>query len=333
MNYSIQFLTDNSDIIDGMNHFIEEWNGHSDFMIVHTSGSTGKPKEIQLKKRCMQNSAIASGLFFDFQPTQRIRIGLSPSTIGGKMLLLRGMLHNMNIEVIAPSKNPLEKVTHLIDFISMVPYQLEYVIAHCPENLSKVKTILLGGAPVSESLRKAIQTIPSEVYLGFGMTETMSHVALMNLKKSNIYQALNGVSFSVSEENQLIIHSDMLGIPSMKTNDVVELISETSFVWKGRSDFAINSAGVKLHPEIIEKKLADIIPQRFFIIGEKNEQFGEIVTLIIEGKFIENIHFENYLSKYEIPKKIYFIDAFVETESGKINRIKTRAKIDESSDK
>lgn len=327
----IIFLTENQEIRNLVNQFVLDWENDDECMLAHTSGSTGNPKAIKLSKKYMKASALASGTFFNFQQGQTIRIALSMNTIGGKMLLLRGLLFDMNIEVVEPSKNPLSNIQRPIDFISLVPYQLAHIIAHSPKQLEKVKTILLGGAPVSLELENQISKLPNNVFLSYGMTETMSHVALRNIKESIDFKAIQGVCFSVDTLNRLIIDAPHLGIHKMVTNDVVELISEHSFSWKGRADFVINSAGIKFHPEIIERKLAPLISDRFFIIGEKDDTFGERIVLIVESNKNDiQPSFEDVLTKYEVPKKTYVIPTFVETESGKINRIATKQKVDES---
>lgn len=326
---NVTFLTENQELISLVQQFILDWNNTDDFIYTHTSGSTGKPKEIKLYKKYMVASALASGRFFNFQEDQRIRLALSPKTIGGKMLLLRGLLFNMQIEVVEPSKNPLSNINSPIDFISMVPYQLEHILKESPNSLQFVKTVLLGGAPVSSTLENQIQQLPCQVFLSYGMTETMSHVALCDLKRNRVFQAIEGVLFDTNDANQLLISAPNLGIEHLITNDVVELISSTSFVWKGRADFVINSAGIKIHPELIEKKLAKIIKERFFIIGEKDPMLGERVVLVVEGKLnTSTFDFNAVLGKYEIPKQVYFIQKFVETDSGKINRLATKQLID-----
>lgn len=327
----LQFLTENQEIISQVRHFFDEWQNESDTIITQTSGSTGVPKEIALKKEFMRNSALASGAFFGFQKGQHIRLALSPQTIGGKMLLLRGLLYEMIIEIVEPSKQPLENVSETIDFISLVPYQLSQLIENQPEKLKNVKTILLGGAAVSAQLTAQIQSLENVVYASYGMTETMSHVALRDMKKSRFFQAIDGVMFSIGEQNQLIIDAPNLGIQHLVTNDVVKLLSPTTFEWQGRLDFVINSAGVKIHPEKIENTLSSLISSRFFVIGEPDEKFGERVVLVIESEKQEmDFPFEKYLSKYEIPKRITYLRSFIETNSGKINRLETKKLIDES---
>ena len=104
----------------------------------------------------------------------------------------------------------------------------------------------------------------------------------------------------------------------------MNIISNSEFELLGRIDNVINSAGVKLFPEQIEMKLANKIQTRFFVIGIPDDQFGELLALIVEGSPIPfDPDFFNDLLPYEKPKTIHFLSNFLETESGKIKRAAT----------
>ena len=85
----------------------------------------------------------------------------------------------------------------------------------------------------------------------------------------------------------------------------------------------INSGGVKVYPELIELKLQGLIEKRFFIASETDNDLGEKVILVMES---ETTDFDkevfSQLEKYEIPKAIYSIPKFIETETGKLQRKK-----------
>ena len=109
---------------------------------------------------------------------------------------------------------------------------------------------------------------------------------------------------------------------------MVTLISDTEFEWLGRYDGIINSGGVKLIPEQIEKKLSAVIDCRFFVAGIPDEVLGEKLILIVENDkileaIINKVRNLSTLNKYEIPKEIFFVDRFIETETKKIQRQKT----------
>ncbi len=314
--------------IDKLNSFINEWYSHNEFISAKSSGSTGKPKEIKLKKEYLTSSARMTGAFFNYRPHQTILLSLSIDTIGGKMIVIRALIHNMHIIVIEPGKNPLSHINTYIDFVSLVPYQLKHIISDTPSKLNLISTILLGGAPVSYELKQKIQTLNPEFFESFGMTETMSHIALKNLKSGNTYfTTLEGINISINTNHQLIINAEKLGIKELQTTDEINIISPTSFEWIGRTDFAINSGGFKFHPELIEKKIEPDIQLPFFIHKEPDVNLGERIICCIEGRFDNNICndlnyiFINKLDRYEIPKEIYFIKSFTYTNSNKINRL------------
>ncbi len=329
--HKIEFLTENKEVIQEVENFIEEWNNSKEEIISKTSGSTGIPKEIKVKKQFMIESAKMTGDYFNFNENETIVLSLSAKTIGGKMQIIRALIHKMNLIVTDNARNPLKNFNQRARFISLVPLQLEEIIKENKEKLLLFDTILIGGAAINPSLEADIKEIKTNFFESYGMTETLSHVALRKISASNPknFHALKGIEFS-QEDACLKINAPKIGIQNLITNDVVELISSTEFVLKGRKDFVINSGGYKFHPEILEEKLTLKINFPFFILGEKNIEFGEIVTFFIEKTYSLEMEkelaeiFKTTLEKYEIPKKIYFVLNFEKTESGKINRLKTQ---------
>ncbi len=332
--FKINYLTKNSDLIAQVEDFIEQWENSKTWIVAQTSGSTGVPKQIQLDKKKMRASALMTGEYFDFKPNQSVLLCLSPATIGGKMLILRALLHGLILWVLDPQRNPLKAIDFPIDFASFVPMQVSAMLEENPEKLNLVSKILIGGAAVPTRIAQQLIPYQTAAYESFGMTETMSHVALKQLNSTDTFEALPGIHFS-TEGDQLIIHAPQLGLPALKTTDVVELIDSTHFVWKGRADFVINSGGVKMHPELIEKKIAHLVKDRYLVVGKPDPLLGEKVVLFIEGNSEAwnendlNIELSTALERYEIPKKVYFVPRFAETTSGKVNRWMTSALIEE----
>ena len=204
-----------------------------------------------------------------------------------------------------------------------------------------MKAILIGGGAVNSQLEALLQTIEAPVYHSFGMTETLSHIALRKINgkdRENYFKVLSGVSIDTDNRNCLIITSPFTEAPLI-TNDIVDIIDDNKFVWLGRADFLINTGGIKVHPEKIEKEiekifLSDNIQVRFFITGMQDDQLGQVVTLIMEHQpwsQSQQVEIQNKLlkviNKYELPKQWYYIDKFEETGSGKIDRQNTFKKI------
>lgn len=309
--------------------FIKEWLNENPYIKVSTSGSTGSPKTIEVEKNQMLQSASATANFFDFQRGHSALLCLPMSYIAGKMMVVRALYSQLNLVCIEPSASPLAAlpIDQVIHFAPLTPMQLKDTTT-----TRAVRKILLGGGPVDIELEHQLQSLNADIYHGYGMTETLSHVALRRVngpQKSEVYHALPQVKFQLDPRDCLVIEVPFLK-EKVVTNDIVELINEQKFIWKGRSDNVINSGGIKLFPEVIEKKISPHIQERFFIAGIPDTILGEKVCLFIESPPYEkekldslNVHMKVGLKKHEFPKEIFFIPIFAETKSGKIQRKKS----------
>ncbi|MDH7446504.1 AMP-binding protein [Aquimarina sp. 2201CG14-23] len=314
--------------------FLLDWLNDKDHVVVQTSGSTGKPKSIKIDKQYMINSAKATGKFFKVEEDTTTLLCLPAAYIAGKMMLVRAMVLGWKIDVIPPKMNPLDTIYRQYDFCAMVPLQLDNSISR----LHLVKKLIVGGGAVSENLKELVQGIKTKIFETYGMTETVTHIAARRInpkkkekKEGNFFKALPNITLGIDKRNCLIINAPQLHKETIITNDVVELKTYKKFSWKGRYDNVINSGGVKLYPEEIEIKLQLLISHRFFITSVPDDVLGDKLVLIIEDNYnertyellIEAINSIKTLSKYEIPKKIYYISQFIETENGKVQRNKT----------
>jgi O-succinylbenzoic acid--CoA ligase len=308
---------------DEIYQFLKIWFSKDDFIYVKTSGSTGVPKEIKLLKEQMVNSAFATGKYFGLLENTTALLCLPTAYIAGKMMLVRALVLGWELDVVDASSSPLKGVFKEYDFSAMVPLQLENSL----KSLHLIKILIVGGGVVSSQLQSKIQGISTTIFATYGMTETITHIAVKRLNNlmitPNFYEVLPNVTIYKDARNCLTIDAPEVSNEIVFTNDIVHLISDTQFEWLGRFDTIINSGGVKLHPEKIEEKLSRIITARFFVAGVSDEKLGEKLVLIIEGKS-QPVELNNTnLSKFEVPKETYFVSKFIETETKKIQRKKT----------
>ena len=301
--------------------FLENWFNNDDYIELKTSGSTGKPKDIKVKKQAMINSAVATGTFFNLKPGNTALHCLPSQYIAGKMMLVRALVLGLEIDVIEPALHLKINPDKHYNFSAMVPLQIENVYKNC----NNIDTIIVGGSPVSSSLKSKLTTINTSVFETYGMTETVSHIALKKLTSSeNYFKILPNVSISLDHRGCLVIDAPLLNNDKIITNDLVKIHSETTFEWLGRFDNVVNSGGVKLFPEQIEAKLQNKIQNRFFIASQPDDTLGSKLILVIESDSnILNDSVFSELSKFEKPKTIYAVKQFIETASGKIQRKKT----------
>lgn len=301
--------------------FISEWLDEKKYITVRTSGSTGIPKEVRLLKEFVKNSAVATNSFFDLGENTKALLCMSPEYIAGKMMIVRAMIGGWNLHYSEASRNPLNS-SKTYDFTAMVPFQ----VYHSIRDLDKVEKIIVGGGAISPDLEKKLQNIKTQAFATYGMTETISHIAIRKINgadKSNTYKALPEVNFKQTTAGSLIINAPKISIEPIVTNDVVELISPVEFRFLGRLDNVINSGGIKIHPEELEQKFSTQIKEEFFVASEKDEALGEKLILVIQSESQNEEKYRALLKdfhSYEKPKKIYFISEFEYTDTGKIRR-------------
>ncbi len=313
-----------------LHSFIMNWISDEPAITVKTSGSTGKPKEIVLSKKSMTESAKLTGDFLRLKKGDRTLLCLPVDFIAGKMMVVRAFVLGLNLAPVPPAANPLKNIDRSFGFAAMTPMQVHNTL-ECDdgyEKLNKIEKLIIGGGDISGKLLQKIQKLKNKTYHTYGMTETVTHIALKRLNgitPDAIFKALQSVTFEQDERECLVISAPHISNKNIVTNDIVNLKNETEFHFIGRFDNVINTGGIKIFPEVAEKKLSDFIKSRFIIAGLPDEKLGEKVVLIVETKNHDKDRFEKIisnssLSKYEKPKEILFIETFPETENGKIDR-------------
>ena len=321
-NAIMEYLKEKKDYYN----FLKSWFDDKDYVLTNTSGSTGKPKEIKLKKLDLIESSKLTARYFDLKVGDKVINCLPIKYIAGKMMLVRSLVLGLDLYIFPVTSSPISDLKNNYELIAFTPIQLENSIPF----IEKINKVLVGGSPVQKTLKEKILNSKSTVYETYGMTETITHIAAKNLSMGEKeFTSLPGIEIG-KRDNCLFIKPNHLSVKMVQTNDVVELTNKNKFLLIGRKDFIINSGGVKLNPEAIEKKLAKYISADFIISSIDNAKFGEVVTLVFKKNIPENYNkaFTN-LSKYEIPKEVLVIDNFPEN-NGKINRVKIRSIINKS---
>lgn len=302
---------------------MKDWESNASSFEVLTSGTTGIPKKIIIEKSFAISSAESTLDFLNITEGQNALLCMNPSTIAGKMMIVRSIVGDLNLYIVEPKMN-VDIPGETIHFSAMVPLQVENSISN--PHFSKIQKLIIGGAVINNQLWTEIHQSNIEAYQTFGSTETVSHIAMRKIEREkSTYKTLPGIEIETNDVNQLIINAPKIGVHKLITNDIINRINHREFEWLGRKDFIINSGGVKLNPEEIETKLNPIIKECFFITSAPDETLGEKVVLVIEGE--KNNYSKNdlrtVLSKYQTPKNIILSSKFSLTPSGKINKKET----------
>lgn len=316
--------------------FMGRWLEGAREFVLHTSGSTGMPKPITVTRRQLEASAAMTGKALALGSGTRALVCLNVGYIAGLMMLVRGLELNWELTITEPASNPLNGLDNVdFDFVAMVPMQLQAILENpvTGNQVSNLGKILLGGAPVNPALAGHIKALDVPVFQSYGMTETVSHVALKSLngaEASDSYIFLPGIEFGTDERGCLFVSGAVTNNRKVQTNDLVE-IDGNAFKWIGRADNVINSGGVKIVLDQTDLRIAQVfhdlgIPNAFFCWWEADEKLGQKLVLVVEN---EPGHFappeliseiRKHVSAYENPKHIYFVKAFAKTATDKIDK-------------
>ncbi len=331
-NLNINQLSFETEFEIKVKNFLEEWFSDSGTVKVQTSGSTGTPKVFDIEKSRMMNSAEMTCDFLRLKKGNTALICLPVEYISGKMMVVRSMMRKLKLIVVDPSINPAETLNQKIDFCAMTPLQVENSL----DKLYLIRNLIIGGAAVSEDLKKkmkeALKNSDSETFIfeTYGMSETLSHIGLKQIlpNPEEYFTVFENVEISLDERNCVRIFAPKLNPEILQTNDLVEIKNEKQFKFLGRIDNVINSGGAKIFPEQLEALVKKEIPNEVVFLGVDDASLGQKLIAVLEGgksddliKKVREIQFEKSFHK---PKEIIFVEKIPRTPNGKINRIELK---------
>lgn len=328
-NLNINQLSAETEFEQKIKIFLTEWFSDSETVKVQTSGSTGVPKVFDIEKKKMISSAEMTCNFLGLKEGDTSLICLPIEYISGKMMVVRSMVRKLKLIIVDPSTKPVETLNDEIDFCAMTPLQVENSL----DKLYLIKNLIIGGAAVSENLKSLIsessikKSNTNHVFETYGMSETLSHIALKQIfpQPEEYFTVFENITISKDERGCLKIFASNLNSEILQTNDLVEIKNENQFRFLGRIDNVINSGGAKIFPEQLEALVKKKIPNEAVFFGINDESLGQKLILIIEGERSEDvinkiaeIQFEKNFHK---PKEIIFIEKIPRTPNGKLNRL------------
>ena len=332
-NIPVKSLFPQNEFEEKVISFLKDWHSDSATVSVQTSGSTGIPKVFEIEKERMQSSAMMTCDFLGLKEGDSALLCLPVEYISGKMMIVRSVVRKLKLTIESPSSTPLANLDHEIDFCAMSPLQVENSL----DQIHLIKKIIIGGAQVSESLKQKIEKVlhktssKTAIYETYGMSETLSHIALKQLYpiQEEYFTLLEGVEISLDERGCLNIKAPNLNPEILQTNDLVELKNNRQFKFLGRFDNVINSAGLKIFPEQLEYFMKQKLSNEIVFLGLNDETYGQKLVAIIESD--ESDELKSQLSpilselaetytKNHLPKQILYLEKIPRLPNGKINR-------------
>ena len=302
--------------------FLAEWSGEGDTVEVQTSGSTGRPQRMRVCKDRMLASARMTCDFLGLQPGDSALLCMNLRYIGAKMMVVRSLERHLRLISVPPNSHPLATVDEKIDLAAMVPLQV-YAALQVPEEAERlrgVRHLLIGGGAIDAALEAQLRGFPNNVWSTYGMTETLSHIALRRVNgdgATDFYTPLPGVTVSQAENGCLTIEAPALCPEKLLTNDLVDLLPDGRFHILGRADNTIISGGVKVQAEELERLLRPFLSKPFMITWIADARLGQSVVLLSEESSPESLCQSADLPPYWRPRHWLRVDKIPLTETGK----------------
>ena len=306
-----------------LNDFLDEWNNPKNTVEVQTSGSTGVPKCIRVEKQRMLNSARITCDFLGLKAGDTALLCMPLDYIAGKMVVVRSIERQLRLTTVEASGHPLKNITNSFDFAAMVPMQVynSLQVVEEREKLRTIKHLIIGGGPIDNDLQQQLSSFPNNVWSTYGMTETLSHIALRRLNGENAslwYTPFSTVSISLNANGCLVIEAPLVHEGRLETHDRAE-IRDGKFRILGRLDNVINSGGIKIQAEEVEEMLRPHIKMPYLISKCRDEKFGEVVVLLTECPDLSLVKEIccNVLPKFWQPKHYLYTSHIPLTGTGK----------------
>jgi len=309
--------------------FVKEWrNEHVNSFYIRTSGSTSTPKEITFSREDLLKSAARTNAFFNLNSQSVFFNCLPLSHIAGMMMVVRAIVAKGKLVCVKPSSNPLMQlapVNNVISFAAFTPMQVFEILGNenSATEFSKIGNVIIGGGKISEELIRRLASFQNNIFETFGMTETLSHIALRQISPTHLpyFEVMKGVAIERGASENLMIRID--NTDWIETNDVVEMVDNNHFRWKGRLDDVINTGGEKVFINEIENILSKAIVFDFYIGKVEDELLGEKVAFVtdfhVETTFFKKIICE-YLHAFQRPRVLIQLTEIKKSSLGKIQR-------------
>ena len=257
--------------------------------------------------------------------------------IAGKMMVVRALERGLELLTVEPSTHPLSSTNiadignpHCIDFAAMVPLQVWNTL-QVPEEreaLCRIRHLIIGGGAIPQELEQELRTLPINVWSSYGMTETLSHIALRHISEDH-YTPLPGITLSQDQDGCLVIDAPHLCSETLYTNDIARFACDNRFQIIGRRDNTVCSGGIKIQIEEVETWLHSIGHNNVMVTYQDDTALGQaLVYLTTTAVNTDSLrmHLPGHTpsAKYWLPKRVIKVASLPFTPTGKPDRARAR---------
>ena len=287
---------------------------------IGTSGTTGNSKEVLLTSTALISSARASNKFIGAKSGETWSLLLPLTHVAAVNVIVRSMeLGTTPIDL-----RKIDGTYPKADYTAIVPTQLFRAIngdQNLLSHLQSAKAVLVGGAALSQSLRKQAELAGIAIITTYGMTETCGGCVYDGT-------ALEGVEIEIRNsticiKGPVLASSISLSDGWFETKDLGKF-HDDRLVVIGRSDDVIISGGENLSLDSVENSLSLAFPStQFAAFAVEDPQWGHSLQIAVVGTTSEvqiAEHLEKDLGVFAKPKGIHYMASLPLLGIGKIDR-------------
>ncbi|MFD7977989.1 long-chain fatty acid--CoA ligase [Streptomyces sp. NPDC059071] len=340
-------------------------------IIMYTSGTTGRPKGAMLTHGNLVWNAVNVLVDHDLHADETALVSAPLFHTAGLNMLTLPVLLKGGTCVLVESFDPggtLDLVErHGVTFMFGVPTMFDQVARHprwATADLSGLRLLTCGGAPVPASLIAAYQERGLAFLQGYGMTEASPGALFLDAEHAVAKAGSAGVPHFFTDVR--VVRPDLTPVTAGETGEVLirgphvmagywgrpeETAAAFTDGWFRSGDAArvdadgyvtivdrfkdmIISGGENVYPaEVEEALLAHPDVAECAVIGVPDEKWGETARAIVvarEGTAPDPAavlaSLTGRLARYKIPRSLVLVDALPRTASGKLLKHSLRAR-------
>jgi O-succinylbenzoic acid--CoA ligase len=310
-------------------------------LVIATSGSTGQPKGTELSAAALLASASASLRRIGANEGERWLCCLPAFHIAGIQVLVRSLLAGAD-PVVVSRLEPGTLAASGCAHVAVVPTQLRRLV-DADDDLTAVRTVLLGGAAPGAGLVDAARAVGARVVTTYGMSETCGGCVYDGVP-------LDDVSVDIGADGRIRIAGPVLFSgyrlrPDLTaaardgrwfvTSDLGAVGPSGELLVRGRADDVINTGGEKVVAAEVEAALGSCAGVReAAVVGQPDPEWGEVVTAVVvpadpsAPPLLADVraHVRARLPGYAAPAALVLMPELPMLPSGKPDRAALRAR-------
>lgn len=315
-------MTDAADFRRELEAWRSEWFSPSTTVTLQTSGSTGKPKPVSVEKAAMKASAERTCRFFNLREGDATLLCMPLKYVAGRMVCVRAWTHGLRLVCVPPTLHPFAELTAPPAMAAITPAQAFESLRESREAelMRRTRVVLIGGGEIRPELARMLSDADN-AWSSYGMTETLSHIALRRLSPTSdeAYTPLEGVRVDLDARGCLVVSDALTGVGCLATNDCATILPDGRFRITGRIDNVVCSGGLKWHLEELEARLASLnIP--LMLTAVPDARLGQALVLLhLQGVPTDELRTAvgNLLPRHARPRHYIALNTLPLTPTGK----------------